>query len=73
MEDRDGFIIRKRDTNEEIDFVPCAQSGRARDQAISGLVRKTDMDRFYVVDTRMTARPQEVRQAVDRNRTKRGE
>ncbi len=50
-ETRDGFQVCNFD-GEEIHFVPCGWGGRARLNVLSGLLSRTDTERFFVKDTR---------------------
>lgn len=52
MADRDGFVIRSIETDEEIDFIRCERSGPFRDRVENGLAMKVDTSRFYWQDTR---------------------
>ncbi len=56
---RDGFIVRRHSNGEEVHFVPCDWGGRARLNVLSGLLNRTDTERFLVADTR-DARPEAV-------------
>lgn len=49
---RDGFSVREIDTGDEIHFVASHYSGRMRQRVEMGLLRNTNLDRFFVVDTR---------------------
>lgn len=49
---RDGFVVREQGTDKEVSFIECTYNGNMRDRVESGLVNHTDLDRFYVEDTR---------------------
>lgn len=52
---RDGFVIRSLDTNEEVDFVSCTYDEPVRERVERGMFMRIDLSRFYMFDTRRGA------------------
>lgn len=48
---RDGFIVKRIDNGEEIDFIACDKSDSMRERSMMGLLRNM-RDDLYVADTR---------------------
>lgn len=53
MEERDGFVVRRLATKEEVRFIPCtADSARVRERTLMGLLINANTDDFVIIDTR---------------------
>lgn len=50
---RDGFEVVRQDTGEVIHFFPCNANDSRRERVERGCLRKVDLDRFFVRDTRL--------------------